>query len=136
MSEMLSGSCSCGAVTYQASSPVRRIVNCHCNMCRRMNGSMFSSYAVIKFENLKVQGGEHLGRYHPTERAIKHFCRNCGSPVFNLNAKYPGACMLYLGSLREGIPAGEAIHVYFEDKLDWMEQIGSMEKFAQEFQRR
>src|SRR5262247_2470241 len=93
------GSCLCGAVKYLAATDVRRVVNCHCGLCRRMNGSAFSSYAVVPFEALEVVGGSDLGVYAVTDRAAKHYCSRCGTPLYNLNAKYAGACMLYLGAV-------------------------------------
>jgi hypothetical protein len=59
----LVGSCSCGAVRLTAEADARRIVNCHCNMCRRMNGSAFSSYVVIPRKTLSILGEKHIATY-------------------------------------------------------------------------
>ena len=127
----LPGACSCGLVTYRADADLRRIVNCHCNMCRKMNGSAFSSYAVIPRKLLVLFGEDHVSEYQVTERAKKHFCRQCGTPLFNSNERFPGACMVYLGSLEDGARHLPSLNVYCESMLGWAENIGSMTRLEQ-----
>jgi hypothetical protein len=128
MSEV-NGSCLCGAVTYRATTDVRRLVNCHCGLCRQMNGSAFSSYAVIPFGALEISGRPDLGTYSVTQRATKHFCVKCGTPIFNLNSKYPGACMLYLGAVEGGERYSPSYNVYCESMLSWLDDVASIPRF-------
>ena len=125
----LKGSCLCGAVGYRAATPVRRIVNCHCGLCRKMNGSAFSSYAVIPFEALEISGEAYVAKYAVTERAKKHYCSRCGTPLFNLNSKYPGACMLYLGAVDGAEQYAPSLNVYCESMLSWLDGVVSLEGF-------
>jgi hypothetical protein len=122
----LNGACSCASVKYHADADFRRVVNCHCKLCRKMNGSAFSSYAVIPRKFLMLSGDENLAEYQVTEAARKHFCRNCGTPLFNSNEKYPGACMIYLGSLEESANHSPSLSVFCESMLGWVEDIGSI----------
>jgi hypothetical protein len=94
-----------------------------------MNGSAFSSYAVIPHNALEVFGTSDLGAYSVTPRATKHYCRRCGTPLFNLNAKYVGACMLYLGAIERSEAYSPAINVYCESMLSWLERVTSLEAF-------
>ena len=124
----LVSSCGCGAVRLTAEADARRIVNCHCNMCRRMNGSAFSSYVVIPLKALSVLGDKHIATYEAAPGARKHYCSKCGTPLFNLSTRYVGACMLYLGAI-EPRPVGvPSLNVYCENMLDWVERIGEIEK--------
>jgi hypothetical protein len=125
----------CGAVTYRAHAEMRRVVNCHCDMCRRMNGSAFSSYAVIPFKTLELSGEEDLSAYAVTERATKHYCSRCGTPIFNLNSKYAGACMLYLGAIEGNQKYSPSLNVYCESMLSWLETLGSVEGFQKGVER-
>ncbi len=124
-----SGSCSCGAVTYRVATHPRRVVNCHCNMCRKMNGSAFSAYVAIPRKGLIVSGEGHLARYPVTGRAIKHYCKACGTPVFNLNARFPEAAMLHLGSVEPPATFVPSVNVYCESMLQWVKEMASMAKF-------
>lgn len=132
MTTSLSGACSCGSVKYHVAADLRRLVNCHCNMCRKMNGSAFSSYAVIPHKALALSGEENMVQYHVTESARKHFCKKCGTPLFNVNVKYPAVCMLYLGSLGSADHA-PSVNVFCESMLGWVENIGSMTRIEQGF---
>jgi len=38
---MLKGSCLCGAVRYEIHGKLSGVLNCHCSMCRRAQGSAF-----------------------------------------------------------------------------------------------
>ena len=133
MTAHLSGSCCCGTIRYHVDSHPRHIVNCHCNLCRTMNGSAFSSYVVIPHNALTVSGEEHAAHYPVTEGARKHFCRNCGTPLFNVNNRYPGVCMLYLGTLADGVRHIPSVNLYCDSMLAWVPDIGSATRIQQGF---
>jgi hypothetical protein len=93
------GACICGAVNYRLNADIRNIVNCHCNFCRAHSGAAFSTYAALPHAALEItKGADALGKYQ-VDDGQKHFCSHCGTPIFNLNAQYPGACMIYFGTL-------------------------------------
>ena len=39
------GGCLCGTVRYAISRPLFNVDTCHCSMCRRQHGAVFSTYA-------------------------------------------------------------------------------------------
>ena len=94
-----------------------------------MNGSAFSSYAVIPYSALEIFGRSDLGAYSVTPSATKHYCNRCGTPLFNLNSKHAGACMLYLGALERSEEHSPALNVYCESMLSWLEGVTSLEGF-------
>ena len=108
---------------------IRFVVNCHCNFCRGMNGAAFSTYAVVPRKFLSLVGEESIAEYQIAEGFIKHFCRQCGTPLYNLNARYPKSCMIYLGALENSSTLIPAANIYCESMLAWVEQIASLEKF-------
>ena len=120
MSTPLRGECRCGRVRYLVAGDVKTVVNCHCNMCRTMNGAAFSTYAVVAESELSVSGSAFLGHYTVLDTATRHFCRHCGTPVFNTNpGRYPGAAMLYLGSLEGHEALRPGVSLYCESELAW-----------------
>ena len=46
--EVLTGSCLCGAVSYEVRGPFTRFGHCHCSRCRKASGSAHSTalYAI------------------------------------------------------------------------------------------
>lgn len=45
MDAVTQGSCLCGAVTYQVSTPLKAITHCHCKKCQKSHGAAFATYA-------------------------------------------------------------------------------------------
>ena len=97
----LEGSCHCGAVRFsvEAQSPVP-FMHCHCSICRKTAGSGgFAINLGAKSATLKIRGGKHLGRYHALlrepgkrarrSRAARHFCHECGSPLWLYDPPWP-----------------------------------------------
>ena len=62
------GRCICGQVKYSVSGLVLQVVACHCTLCRRMSGSAYSSYVVVKEQDFSVDHGkEGLTSYEVTD---------------------------------------------------------------------
>lgn len=120
--QKLAGSCNCGAITYQVVGEARSIVNCHCNMCRKMNGSPFSTYVVVSDDDFKLLSGSP--RTHKvSEHATKSFCGECGTPIFNSNPKYSGLKILHLGSLDDSLSLEPKVNIYCESQLGWLDRL-------------
>ena len=75
------GACECGAVRYQISGPVRRVVYCHCSQCRRTSGHYVAATACA-MEHLKLLNDEGLRWYRSSAAAQRGFCSVCGASVF------------------------------------------------------
>lgn len=129
----LSGHCRCGAVAYVVEGGAKSVVNCHCNLCRSMNGTAFSSYAIVNGGELSVtRGRDSLRQFAATDTAIKHFCAECGCPLFNTNVeKYGDHAMLYLGTLAEAGGLPEPVNIFHEDRLAWTDHLAGLVSYAQ-----
>lgn len=116
------GACLCGNVQYSVGRAPVQIVACHCGLCRRMTGAPFTVYAVARSNDVQVrERGAGLRQHQVTERTMRSFCGNCGTPLFNANAvAYPGLSMLYFGTtdaLQLYVPT---LEIFCESKLPWV----------------
>ena len=118
-----SGSCGCGSIEFTLNSEIKNIVNCHCQMCRDHNGSSFSTYAALPYRDLEITKGNELIGEYKLGSGIKRFCKNCGTPLLNTNEKYPGACMIYLGTLNSISDLIPRINIWCDNKLSWIDEI-------------
>ena len=125
---MLSGSCNCQAVKFRVAGDIKRIVNCHCNLCRKMNGAAFSTYVAVLKADFKLITGE-LSFFDVTENARKHFCGKCGTPIFNSNPKYAGLNILHLGSLDSLDSLKPEVNIYDESKVGWLDSLPDLLTF-------
>ena len=81
---MATGGCLCGAVTYEVRGPLRDVLVCHCEECRRWHGHVSATTAAQR-EDLVVLEEQAL-RWIQSPRsdagARRGFCAECGSSLF------------------------------------------------------
>jgi len=132
----MNGSCKCGNISYATGNPLQ-VVNCHCNLCRSINGSAFSSYVVTSLAEFKIEQGAHLLRgYAATDHSVKHFCVTCGTPLYNINpVRYPGLAMIYFGTLESHEKLSPGINIYCSSKMNWVDSLPSIHSFDEAPQR-
>jgi len=127
---VLEGKCLCGQLKYEVQGDIKKVVNCHCNLCRNMNGAAFSSYAVVLTGDFDITQGE-VKRFAISQHSQKYFCEHCGTPIYNRNPKYAGLTMLYLGTLENPGLSKPDVNIYCDSELDWTSAVGDIPKFAQ-----
>jgi hypothetical protein len=129
MEGKFTGSCHCGKVAIAIDGKILNVVNCHCSICRKLNGGAFASYVIVPEQAFEVvRGKELLTRYAMSEMADKHFCSICGAPVVNRNKKYEGVAIIHLGCLDEPGKMPLNVNIYCESMLPWV-------AFSQDFPR-
>lgn len=79
--EPITGGCLCGGVRYTVTGPLRDIVACHCEQCRRSSGHFVAATACRqKYFTLDKQ--ETLRWYSAVKGFRRGFCNACGSSLF------------------------------------------------------
>ena len=128
----IAGSCFCNAVQFKASGAPKAVVNCHCHFCRKHSGAAFSTYAVVPEAALEiVSGADLVTAFQFKENAYKHFCKQCGSPIFNKNVRYQGMCMIYLGGISAPMNVVPTANIYCDSRLPWIPALAEIRSFAQ-----
>jgi len=116
---MLTGSCLCGAVAYQADAPISRIVHCHCQTCRKTHGTAFSSVAAVPREAFRfTRGSDHLGAIESSPGKFRRFCSRCGSHLMAERINQP-VVLLRLGCLDSAIKDIPQVHIWRSDAASW-----------------
>jgi hypothetical protein len=128
----MEGSCNCKEVTFTTSENIKAILNCHCNLCRKANGSAFSTYVVFADRDFTLVSGT-LRTIQLSDNATKSFCANCGSPIFNENPKYAGLKIVYLGALDHAEHLSPMVDTYCESQLAWLDKMNDLRKMEQGF---
>ena len=91
------GHCLCGAITFAIDGPVRDILHCHCENCRRISGN-FVAGTSCETADLTISGDDHL-RWYDLGYARYGFCGDCGSQLFWQGAEHRGRTSVKVGSL-------------------------------------
>ena len=77
----MTGSCLCGAVSFEVSGPLRGVVLCHCSMCRKTHGHI-GAYSAAPKSALHLTESRGLKWYASSSFARRGFCTECGASLF------------------------------------------------------
>ena len=84
MAERSTGACLCGAVSYEVRGPLRDVLVCHCEECRRWTGHVAACTAALKADLVlrEQRGLRWVQSPRSDEHARRGFCSECGSSLF------------------------------------------------------
>ena len=111
---MIEGGCLCGAVRYKTQGPLRPVIACHCQQCRKTTGNYVTATSAPR-GGLIITGEPTW--YASSETAKRAFCPLCGSQLF-----WDGGGENF--SIMAGTIDGEtgltvAGHIFIADKGDY-----------------
>lgn len=126
---MHTGSCLCGAVTFEVAGDLPGPDACHCTKCRKHSGHFFVSTDVPR-SAVTIRGEENVTWYQSSAKARRGFCRNCGSSLFwdPLFRDWTGIAM---GAFDTPTETRLAIHVHVADKGDYYDICDHAPQFDQ-----
>ncbi|MDB4453675.1 GFA family protein [Pseudomonadales bacterium] len=78
------GSCLCKGISYSIKGDALGFYHCHCQRCRKVNGTGHGSNIRIDAQSIEWHGDKSLiNRYKVPDayRFRNDFCRDCGSPM-------------------------------------------------------
>ena len=117
------GSCQCGNIRYQVTGDPLVAIACHCNDCRKLSGSAFSTVLVVKADDLTVEGTLKLWeRATDTgRRSHAYFCPDCGNRIYHQDPDKPHIIRIRSGSLDQPEIPEPRIHVFAERTQSWLQ---------------
>ncbi|MDI6620434.1 GFA family protein [Acinetobacter junii] len=114
------GSCLCNGIRYEIHGEIVDIVQCHCQRCRKANGTAYATNAPIKVSDFKITQGEHLlKKFQSTETTQRCFCTDCGSPIISIKSDIPEFYRLRIGTLDTAIQQRPTMHIFAASKAEW-----------------
>ncbi|WP_012069701.1 GFA family protein [Marinomonas sp.] len=119
---MLSGSCLCNGIQYEIKGDLGDIMQCHCQKCRKANGSAFAANAAIPTTAFTLlKGKELLAEYESTPGVFRVFCKQCASPLYSRRPNMPELLRLRIGTLDTKIEGKPSSHIFVGSKAEWYE---------------
>ncbi len=123
----VTGGCLCGAVRYESKQAPTQGYYCHCTICRKAYGGLFSATVTFPGAGFTFTRGE-LKYYRASRFAKRGFCADCGSPVAFFYEGNPNV-WIKIGSLDhpEDWPMtrdalwGRSVHAHTDTKVSWYE---------------
>jgi hypothetical protein len=131
----LEGSCHCRKVRFSLESRHAYPFNlCYCSICRKTSGG--GGYAINlsgDAATLKVRGEQHVRVYRALmpasagtraqrSPAKRHFCGNCGSPLWLWDPRWPELIHPLASAIDTPLPIPpERTHLMLGSKANWVE---------------
>lgn len=115
----LTGQCLCGACTFKTTGDVAFMANCHCTDCRKSTGAAYASFAFYLETDIS-RNGKTQSYSHPADSGnilTKHFCGNCGSPMYVSSANRTGMMGIRAGIINEADLFKPTVNVYAGSKM-------------------
>ena len=123
MTENFEASCLCGGITLTYSGAIGPANYCHCEDCRRANGSAFNLGVRVERKDLKVKATSELKGYKYVSESGKEiercFCGTCGSPIFTLHPAIPDYAWVKAGIINDPTVVKPAHENWVKDKVSW-----------------
>jgi hypothetical protein len=114
---MHTGSCLCGAVTFEVTGDLPRPDACHCTQCRKFSGHFFASTDVPR-SALTVHGADKVTWFRSSEKVRRGFCSVCGSSLF-WDPIYRDWTGIAMGALDAPTDTTLGIHIFVSQKGDY-----------------
>lgn len=123
MNDHFDASCLCGGIHLRYSGEIGPSNYCHCEDCRRANGSAFNIGVRVVRKDLEVTTTTELRSYQSAnERGreiVRCFCGTCGSPIFTLHPDKPDYAWVKAGIIRRPEIVRPAYENWTKDKVEW-----------------
>jgi hypothetical protein len=120
MSEAVhAGGCHCGAVRYEFRGEPSWSGHCHCSMCRRASGAPFVTWLAVPTAAFRFTRGG-VKSYASSDRALRGFCAECGTPLTFVYHHRPEALGLTATSLDDAAWLKPGAHIFWNDRLPWL----------------
>ncbi len=123
MSEHFEAACLCGGITLSYSGTIGPANYCHCDDCRRANGSAFNIGVRVERKDLQVKATSELKSYKYVSESgyeiERCFCGTCGSPIFTLQPAKPEYAWVKAGIITDPSVVKPAFEICASDKVPW-----------------
>lgn len=104
----------------QISGEISDIIHCHCSLCRKNSCTAFATNGFINAADFEIISGEdNLSIFSFKPGRNRHFCSNCGSPVYSSNEQEPLRYRIRLGILDTDIIERPSSHNFVSSKANW-----------------
>ena len=121
MTEVLNGSCLCGAVTYRVRSPYLRFAHCYCTRCRKATGTGHATNLYVEPDHFEwTAGQESTVRYDlPSAKSFATtFCKHCGSPIPH-HTRSGKVMVIPAGSLDDAPGLKPQYRIFWGSRAEW-----------------
>lgn len=133
MSEkQLSGGCACGAVRYESTAEPVIVAHCHCRDCQRASGAAMSTVFAVPRAAFRHKGPTttYATSGDSGNPVVRHFCPDCGSPLFSDVSVLPDLQFVRAASLDNPAAVSPTMHIYCDSAQPWGRPLDDLPHFG------
>ena len=110
----LVGGCACGAVRYECEGEPVLAAHCHCRDCQRASGAAMSTVFAVPRAAFRRVGltSTYATTGDSGNPVVRHFCADCGSPLFTDVNVLPDLQFVRAASLDDPAAVSPTMHIY------------------------
>jgi hypothetical protein len=120
---MMTGGCLCGAIRYSIAAPITGLRACHCTNCQKSSGTAGTVNAVVPTESFRIIKGttkKYDDAATQSGRTLsRHFCGDCGSPIYSHRNPNPGFVVVRAGTLDDSTGLKVTGHIWTSRARSW-----------------
>lgn len=130
MSASYEGGCRCGKFRYQCTGEALDVRACHCRDCQYATGSAFAVVAYFPAASVRIQGETKFFAVKGSAGLTveRHFCPECGTPLFSRLAEAPDMLFIKTGSLDDPAAIPPRGHVWCDSMLAWLQLDDNLDR--------
>jgi len=117
--QKFSGHCYCSAIKFEIDGKSDWVGHCHCESCRRHSGSVMTTFAGFRPEQVKFTAAMP-NRFTTDDGVTRSFCGQCGSPIAYETIDRPDEIHLQLGLFDDLEQLTPQDHSFLEEKVSWL----------------
>jgi hypothetical protein len=121
MRQTLTGGCLCGAIRFECGGEFGPASYCHCEDCRRCTGSAFNVGLRVEAAQFRIVGKPRgfTTAGESGNRLTRHFCQDCGSPIYTASPAHPNFFYVKAGSLDDPSLVRPAYQSWTKSMVPW-----------------
>jgi len=129
---MYQGSCLCGNVKFSFKEVKGDFVYCHCKSCRKASGANAGVNIAVPIEGFTlIEGEAHIKTFESSPLKVRHFCSNCGSPLYTKVGSNPKYLRIRAGTLDTDYKHLPKAHIFLSHRAKWDEPNQSILEFSE-----
>ena len=132
MTTTVTGGCCCGAIRYECTADPVLIANCCCTDCQKTSGGQMSCNVAVPSDGFRISRGTtktHVTTGESGNPVTRHFCGDCGSPIYSAPAIMPGVTIYKVGTLDDPSWAKPQMTIYAASAPPWASLPADVPRF-------
>ncbi|MEO6014524.1 MAG: GFA family protein [Devosia sp.] len=126
----VTGQCNCGGVKFKYEGTPGEVGYCHCKACQRQAGSTGSIYVMVDELAVDVYENKTMKMFVTVADSgldvHRHFCGNCGSPIYSKCMAVPGKLFLKAGTFDDTSLVIPTVEVWTGEAQNWMPHLNDL----------